>query len=77
MKNTVIFMLFVLLVIGFLFSISGKKYPQMPHDANHLGVTDTSVCMGCHDAGKMHPRKPGHPPKFECLKCHKQKRKKA
>jgi len=76
MKNTIIFILFVLAVTGFLFSISGKKYPQMPADTDHSGVTDTAICLGCHDAGKVYPRKETHPPKFECLKCHKQKRKK-
>ncbi|NJD55671.1 MAG: hypothetical protein FIA94_04605 [Nitrospirae bacterium] len=76
MKNSLLFALFILIVVGFLFSISGKKYPQMPADTSHLGVTDTAVCMGCHEAGKLYPRKATHPPKFECLKCHKQKRKK-
>ena len=76
MKNTLIFVLFVLVVIGLLFSISGKKYPQMPADADHFGISDTTMCWGFHDMGKVYPRKATHPPKFECLKCHKQKRKK-
>lgn len=74
MKNTLIFIAFVLAVVGFLFSISGKKYPQMPADANHIGMTDTQLCMECHGPGKQLPQKATHPPKFECLKCHKQKR---
>jgi len=74
MKNTLIFVAFVLVVVGFLFSISGKKYPQMPADANHIGVTDTALCMECHGPGKQFPQKATHPPKSECLKCHKQKR---
>ena len=74
MKNTLIFIVFALAVVGFLFSISGKKYPQMPADANHLGMTVTNTCMECHGPGKQYPQMPAHPPKFECFKCHKQKR---
>jgi hypothetical protein len=74
MKNTLIFIVFALVVVGFLFSISGKKYPQMPADANHLGMTETKICIECHGPGKQYPQKPNHPPKFECFKCHKQKR---
>ncbi len=74
MKNSLIFALFVIAVLAFLYSISGKKYPQMPADASHLGLTETTTCLDCHGPGKQHPQKPGHPPKTECLKCHKQKR---
>ncbi|MBI5848419.1 MAG: hypothetical protein HZB31_10825 [Nitrospirae bacterium] len=76
MKSTLIFMVFVLAVLGFLYAVSGKQYSQMPADANHLGVTDIAACQECHDAGKQYARKPAHPPKFECLKCHKQKQQK-
>ncbi len=74
MKSTVIFIVFVLTVLGFLYAISGRKYSQMPADANHTGVADTALCMECHGVGKQYAQKPTHPPKFECLKCHKQKR---
>jgi hypothetical protein len=58
MKNTIMFFLFVLVVVGFLYAISGKKYPQMPVDANHLGVTEIAVCLECHGPGKIYPQKP-------------------
>jgi hypothetical protein len=74
MKSTLIFIAFVLAVLGFLFAISGKKYPQMPADANHIGVTETALCISCHGLGKQYAQKSTHPPKFECFKCHKQKR---
>lgn len=74
MKNTVIFIVFVLAVLGFLFSISGKKYPQLPADADHSGLTETTTCLNCHGPDKVYPRKPEHPPKEECLNCHKHKR---
>ncbi len=74
MKSTVIFIVFVFAVLGFLFAISGKKYSQLPADSNHIGVADTALCMECHGIGKQYALKSTHPPKFECFKCHKQKR---
>jgi cytochrome c553 len=74
MKNTVIFIVFVLIVVGFLYSISGKRYPQIPADANHQNVTDIQACLACHGPGTQHPQKPTHPPKTECFECHKKKR---
>ena len=74
MKNTIMFVVFVLVVVGFLYAISEKKYPQMPADANHLGMTEIAVCLECHGPGKIYPQKPAHPPKSECLACHKQNR---
>ena len=41
------FVVFVLVVVGFLYAISEKKYPQMPADANHLGMTEIAVCLEC------------------------------
>lgn len=76
MKSSIIFIVFVLAVLGFLFAISGKKYPQMPADTDHIGVTDIALCMECHGKGMQYAQRLTHPPKFECLKCHKQKRQK-
>jgi len=74
MKNTISFILFVLVVIGLLFSISGKKYPQIPHDTAHIFATDITACMECHGPSQKYQMKAAHPPKYECFKCHKQKK---
>ena len=74
MKNNIIFLVFIVVVLGFLFSISGRKYPQIPADASHEGVTEVSACLKCHGPEGVSPRKPSHPPKDDCLKCHKKKR---
>jgi hypothetical protein len=74
MKTTIGFIVFVLLVLGLLYFIStGKKYPPLPADSRHAGITDTAVCMDCHGEGRESAMKPTHPPKFECLKCHEGK----
>lgn len=76
MKSTIGFVVFVLVVIGLLYSISGKRYPRIPDDVLHRDVqTDSgAACMECHGPGKKSALKDTHPPKFECLKCHKYRR---
>ncbi len=74
MKNTLIFLVFVLVVLGLLFAISGKRVPPplIPVDNLHKEAgQNTSVCMGCHGPGKEAQLKAKHPPKYECFKCHK------
>ncbi len=54
MKSTIGFIIFVLLTVGLLFSISGKRYPRIPADAIHkdIAVNNIAACMECHGAGK-------------------------
>ena len=76
-KGTIGFVVFVLIVLAVFYALSGKKIVQVPRDAFHNGVTKetpVSACMECHGPGKEHARKPAHPPKDDCLKCHKIKR---
>ncbi|MGO9614492.1 MAG: cytochrome c3 family protein [Dissulfurispiraceae bacterium] len=74
MKNTLFFIIFVLAIISILYFISGKKYPQIPSDAIHSGIKVESMCNECHGPQGKFPKKPQHPPKDECFKCHKIKR---
>ena len=73
MRHTLIFLVFVLVVLGLLYAVSGKRVPPplIPDDGNHMVKADTAVCMGCHGAGKESPLKAKHPPKYECFTCHK------
>lgn len=78
MKNTLIFVVFVLIVLALLFAISGKRVPPplIPADGLHADAGDnTSACTGCHGPGKEAALKAKHPPKYECFKCHKTARK--
>jgi len=77
MKSTIGFIIFVLIVILVLFSISGKRYPKVPGNEIHrdLEVSNSTACMECHGSGKKAALKETHPPKFECFKCHKAARK--
>ena len=74
MKNTIGFTVFVLVVLLFLFFLSsGKKVPNIPSDALHSVITTDASCAACHGPGKQAPLKPTHPPKEQCLVCHKAK----
>ena len=74
MKNTVGFILFAVAVILLLVVLSsGKKPPLIPNDAIHAVVTSDAGCAACHAPGKTALLKPSHPPKEQCLVCHKRK----
>jgi len=74
MKNTVGFAVFVLGVLSLLFFLStSKKVPLIPADALHSGITTNDGCAACHGPGKRSPLLPTHPPKEQCLVCHKAK----
>lgn len=76
MKNTLIFIVFVLVVLGLLYAISGRRVPppSIPYDEVHKALHDAAACMGCHGPGKEAPLKAKHPPKYECFKCHTAKK---
>ena len=73
MKNTLYFLIFVVAVVGVLYFLSSKEYPDMPSDRIHNMAIDPAICNGCHGPDGKFPKKPGHPPKEACLKCHKLK----
>jgi len=70
-KGGLVFIIFVLFVIGFLFLLPGKQYAPLPDDYSHRESGDITGCMNCHGRGKQNELKKAHPPKFECFKCHK------
>jgi hypothetical protein len=77
MKGMLGFMIFALAVVALLLIFSGKEYPSIPDDDFHRGPRDNAVCVECHGPGKQNALKKNHPPKYECLKCHTPKAKKA
>ena len=60
-------------VVAFLFflSTSGKKPPFMPADSAHDGLMTNESCAPCHEQGKQRPLKETHPPKEQCVVCHR------
>lgn len=73
MKNTVSFVGFSLVVVLFLVYLSTARssVPAVPDDFFHRGVMNNNACTTCHTPGMQAPLKKSHPPKEECLMCHK------
>jgi hypothetical protein len=69
-----LFIVFVLAVVGLLFAVSGERAQRIPEDELHAVIDNNEVCMGCHGPGKPAALKETHPPKYECIECHKVKR---
>jgi hypothetical protein len=63
----------IIVVLVFL-SFTGKKAPFIPPDTIHSAITTQEGCAACHAPGKQAPLKASHPPKEQCLICHKIKK---
>jgi len=76
MKNTwpLIIAAAVIIVVLIFLSSTGTKAPFIPADATHRAVTTQEACAACHAPGKQAPLKANHPPKEQCLICHKVKK---
>jgi hypothetical protein len=74
MKSTWSLIIFAAAVILLLILISGKRAVYVPADAQHAGLTSNAACLECHAPGKPAPLRKDHPPKEECLTCHKYKK---
>ncbi len=59
------------LLFLFLLSESGKKPPLIPADSLHARALTDGACLMCHAPGMRAPLKETHPPKEQCLVCHK------
>ena len=70
-NNKWFFPLLAVLVLGGLFLLSNRKFPPLPADAAHTGLTDNSSCTVCHGEGGTSPLSAKHPPKEQCRTCHK------
>ena len=74
MKSTMGFIVFVVAVLLILFFLSSsKKAPFIPADDPHKVITTNAACLNCHAPGKQAPLKSTHPPKDQCMICHKVK----
>lgn len=75
MKNTVVFTTFAVAVVLSLALVSSRsKVPPIPDTVFHRNVTTDSACVTCHTPGRQLPLKDTHPPKEQCLVCHKFRR---
>jgi len=74
MKHTLSLVAIAAVILLFLFFLSsGKKAPAVPADDVHKVALTNAACVLCHAPGKQAPLKSTHPPKEQCLICHRVK----
>ena len=74
-RRDMLFIVGVVLVVAVLYFLSttGRKAPDIPPDVKHASLTTNQECLDCHAPGRESPLKEKHPPKEQCLECHKLK----
>jgi len=66
-----------LLMVGTLAFLSGTREKRyVPEDENHPRPLAVALCRDCHAPGKMAPQPDAHPPKEQCMLCHRDRTKK-
>jgi len=71
MIKKIFYFLLILTVPLVLYLLSLKTVLPIPEDDAHKGIMEEQACFECHGEGKEFARKKTHPPKDQCLKCHK------
>jgi hypothetical protein len=66
-----------LLMVGTLaFLAKDPPARYVPVDDNHPRPLVVAACRDCHAPGAMAPQSPDHPPKDQCMLCHRDPEKK-
>jgi hypothetical protein len=72
MKSTWFFVTVSAFILALLLFLSSRtNVPALPHDALHNEASMNGKCLDCHGPGKQRPLKSTHPPKEQCLICHR------
>ncbi|HUI46388.1 MAG TPA: cytochrome C [Nitrospirota bacterium] len=74
MKKNLVPILLIFTIVAVLYFISSRqRAPLIPADALHQNIAGNAGCAECHGPGKKAPLKANHPPKEQCLICHRYK----
>jgi len=77
LQKNLVFLGGALLVVCALALLSGaRKTRYVPVDENHPRPLAVELCRDCHAPGKTAPQSAKHPPKEQCMLCHRDKLKK-
>lgn len=75
MKRIITLSLVTVVVVSLILIYSpdlpGGDAPAIPADIFHSYVIANAGCFTCHTPGKQMPLREGHPPRTDCLVCHK------
>ncbi len=72
-KNLVFFGGALLMVGSLTFLAGARKTRYVPQDEHHPRPLAVALCRDCHAPGKMAPQLAKHPPKEQCMLCHRDK----
>jgi cytochrome c553 len=75
-KNLVFFGGSLLMVGTLTFLAAERKTRYVPEDEHHPRPLAVALCRDCHAPGKMSPQLAKHPPKDQCMLCHRDRAKK-
>ncbi len=72
LQKNLLFFAGALLVVGSLSFLAGARPARyVPQDENHPRPLLIAQCRDCHAPGKIAPQQAKHPPKDQCMLCHR------
>lgn len=70
-KSIALFIVFILFILFFLWNAPPVEGPPIPNDDEHSNIEEETSCMECHIIEDHFKGNKYHPPKTECLECHR------
>ena len=71
-KSRAFFTVFIVLILFLLWNAPSTEGPPIPNDDEHSKVEEELSCMmECHIFKDLLEENKNHPPKTECLECHR------
>ena len=72
LQKTVVFYGGTLLMVGTLSLLAGQREKRyVPEDEHHPRPLVVTTCLECHSPDGMAPQPATHPPKEQCMLCHR------
>jgi hypothetical protein len=70
-KSSALFIVFIFLILFILWNAPPIEGPPIPNDDEHSNIEEETSCMECHIFEELLKGNTYHPPKTECLECHR------